>query len=94
MANNKNKEIESEFFLDQNNEDANEDEQDIEADKYESESSIDDEGNRRAQPDSFSSPQWPQSYKYKSSLPFLYPFVILIRYLTAISVSSVHETFF
>ncbi|XP_061354172.1 amino acid transporter AVT1A-like [Gastrolobium bilobum] len=67
MVNNKNKERDTEFFLDQSNEDANEDEQDIEAVKYESESSSegvsDNEEGPRPIPNSFSSQKWPQSYK-------------------------------
>ncbi|KAF1886382.1 hypothetical protein Lal_00045614 [Lupinus albus] len=60
MADNKKKERETEFFMDHNNDD----DQDIEAIKYESESGSDnDEGNRRTQPQSFSSQIWPQSYK-------------------------------
>ncbi|TKY62702.1 Vacuolar amino acid transporter 1 [Spatholobus suberectus] len=64
MANNENKESDSDFFMHQINEDANEEEQDIEAVEYKSESSnqcgSDNEGNRRTQPHS---QQWPQSYR-------------------------------
>jgi hypothetical protein len=62
MANNdKNKEKENEYFLD-----ANEDETDIEAVNYDSDSSnnhgsYDDDDQ---QPESFTSQQWPQTYKY------------------------------
>ena len=67
MANNdKNKEKENEYFLD-----ANEDETDIEAVNYDSDSSnnhrneggsYDDDDQQP--PESFTSQQWPQSYKY------------------------------
>ena len=73
-----NKERDTEFFL---NEDANEDEQDIEAVKYASESSNDgdseDKGDPRL-PDSFSSRQWPQSYKYESPLFVHFYFILNI----------------
>ncbi|XP_020205718.1 amino acid transporter AVT1A [Cajanus cajan] len=69
--NSKDKERDLEFSFDHNDEDV--DQQDIEALKYESESSSeyhseDDDGggdddNRRLHPNSFSSQQWPQSYK-------------------------------
>lgn len=77
MANNKNKEAEKEFFLDQSNENIIEDEEDIEALKYESGSSngggrSDDEDNRKTQPQSFSSQIWPQSYKYTNIIHFLF----------------------
>jgi len=54
------------FLFDRNDDDlVDEEQQEIEGVKYESESSSDgDDANRRAQPDSFSSQQWPQSYKY------------------------------
>ncbi|KAG4402355.1 hypothetical protein AAZX31_02G168700 [Glycine max] len=53
------------FLFDRNDDDlVDEEQQEIEGVKYESESSSDgDDANRRAQPDSFSSQQWPQSYK-------------------------------
>nr|KYP46357.1 Vacuolar amino acid transporter 1 [Cajanus cajan] len=63
MANNENKERDSEDYLDQINEEANEDEQDIEAVQYHSDSSHDNEGNRKTRPHSFSSQIWPQSYR-------------------------------
>ncbi|RDX63734.1 Amino acid transporter AVT1A, partial [Mucuna pruriens] len=66
MANIENKGRDSDFFLDHFNEDANE-EQDIEAVDYRSESSnqcgSDNEGNRTVQPRYSSSQQWPQSYR-------------------------------
>lgn len=82
MANNKNKERETEYFLHLNNRDASEDDHDIDGVKYESESSHNSEGGsgscymggRRTQNESFASQQWPQSYKYKSSLPCVYLF--------------------
>ena len=54
-----NKERDIEFLLDDNDDDA-EQQQDIEADKYQSSS----EGDSDVEPHSFSSHQWPQSYKY------------------------------
>ncbi|QCE05225.1 solute carrier family 32 [Vigna unguiculata] len=53
-----NKERDIEFLLDDNDDDA-EQQQDIEADKYQSSS----EGDSDVEPHSFSSHQWPQSYK-------------------------------
>lgn len=65
-----------EFFLDQSDEDVNEGEQDTEATKFVSGSSneggSDDEGNRRAPPEAFSSQQWPQSYKYNCVVHFFF----------------------
>ncbi|KAK7286689.1 hypothetical protein RJT34_21871 [Clitoria ternatea] len=68
MANSKNKGAESDFFLDHNYDDPNEDDHDIDSVMYESENSVkdggsDDGGNRRTIPYSFSSQQWPQSYR-------------------------------
>ncbi|KAE9619750.1 putative amino acid transporter, transmembrane domain-containing protein [Lupinus albus] len=70
MANiNKNKERDLEFIFDENNEDVNEcEDHDIEDVKFESENSSevdsdDGEGNNETKPESFTSQQWPQSYK-------------------------------
>ncbi|KAK7290780.1 hypothetical protein RIF29_05462 [Crotalaria pallida] len=64
MPSNQNKESESEYFLDHSNDYANEDDdQDIEVVKYESESDDNNEGNPRTQRESFSSHQWPQSFR-------------------------------
>ncbi|KAK7278970.1 hypothetical protein RJT34_24011 [Clitoria ternatea] len=65
VSNNKEKERDIEFLLDENEDDP---QQDIETVKYESESSsdnddADDDGNRRTHSHSFTSQQWPQSYK-------------------------------
>ncbi|XP_061366793.1 amino acid transporter AVT1A-like isoform X2 [Gastrolobium bilobum] len=65
---NKEKEKDLELLFEENDEDVNDDEQqDIEAVKFESESSSeggsDDDGNDRTQLQSFTSQQWPQSYK-------------------------------
>lgn len=66
------------FLFDRNDDDlVDEEQQEIEGVKYESESSSDgDDANRRAQPDSFSSQQWPQSYKYIYNHP-LHHFLII-----------------
>lgn len=60
---------ENEFFVD-----ANEEETDIEAVNYDSESSHENDGGsydeldrNDGQPESFSSQQWPQTFKYSSS---------------------------
>ncbi|XP_027368421.1 amino acid transporter AVT1A isoform X1 [Abrus precatorius] len=68
VNNNKEKERDLEIMFDPNDEDGSQCEQeDIEAVKYESDSSSkgdsDDEGNDVAHPHSFTSQQWPQSYK-------------------------------
>ncbi|KAL2320662.1 hypothetical protein Fmac_029631 [Flemingia macrophylla] len=61
MADNENKEKDPELFSDQINEKANEEE--VEAVEYHSDSSNDNEENHKTQPHSFSSQQWPQSYR-------------------------------
>ncbi|KAK7396175.1 hypothetical protein VNO78_16989 [Psophocarpus tetragonolobus] len=68
MAKNENKERDhSEFFMDKFNEHDNEEDQDIEVVDYKSENSnqcdSDNDGNNRKEPHSFSSQQWPQSFR-------------------------------
>lgn len=65
MAKNENKERGSKSYMDRFNEDGNEEEHDIEAVDYKSES--DNEDNRRTHPHSPNSSQiWPQTYRYNA----------------------------
>lgn len=60
MANNE-KQKESEYYIDENDNDANED---AESTKFDIESSNESGSDHDENPDAFSSHQWPQSYKY------------------------------
>lgn len=95
MASNKEKErdLDVDFMF---NDDV--EEQDIEAVKMESESSSengsdsddDNDGHHREYPQSFTSQQWPQSYKYNLLHHFFYLLFLCLNFLLFVFVISTH----